>query len=176
MRTAIRPSNWRLKGLLRILLLGATAIAIAALASFFGVARDYGSLRAALLSGTPEGRYHALATNLAAHASRGHGRITVVATAGSGDNVGRLAKQERCTSTFAFAQDGFGGSIQHVIARQGFCGLSRRRHLPMLATLWRKRRKPSHKSPWQTGVWVDDLRSPNLHAAHRSRARIRGTL
>src|ERR1043166_4978129 len=34
----------------------------------------------------------------------------------------------------------------------------------------------SHKSPWQTGGCVDDLRSPHLHAAHRRRARIRGTL
>jgi len=106
MRIAIRPANWRIKGLLRIVLLFATAIAIAALASFFGVARDYGYLRATLLSGNPEGKYHALATSLAARASRGHGRITVVATAGSVDNIDRLAKQERCTPTFAFVQDG----------------------------------------------------------------------
>src|SRR5690242_17860374 len=106
MRIAIRPANWRGKGLLRILLLVATAIAIAALASFFGVARDYGYLRTTLLSGNPEGKYHALATSLAARASRGHGRITVVATAGSVDNIDRLAKQERCAPTFAFVQDG----------------------------------------------------------------------
>jgi TRAP-type uncharacterized transport system substrate-binding protein len=105
-RIAIRPTNWRGKGLLRISLFVITAVAIAALASFFGVARDYSYLRASLLSGDPAGRYHALATGLAARASRGHGRITVVATEGSIDNVNRLAKQEPCTATFAFVQDG----------------------------------------------------------------------
>src|SRR5690349_17092875 len=44
-RIAVRPTNWRGKGLLRVLLIVVTAIAIAALASFFGVARDYGYLR-----------------------------------------------------------------------------------------------------------------------------------
>jgi uncharacterized protein len=106
MRVAVRPTNWRGKGLLRVLLLVGVAVAIAALASFFGIARDYGYLRATLLSGSPEGRYHALATSLAARASRGHGRIAVVATAGSVDNISRLANQAGCTPTFAFVQDG----------------------------------------------------------------------
>jgi len=105
-RIAIQPTNWRGKGLLRVLLIVVTAVAIAALASFFGVARDYGYLRATLLSGTPEGKYHELATSLADRASRGHGRIAVVATEGSVDNINRLAKQERCIATFAFVQDG----------------------------------------------------------------------
>lgn len=105
-RIAIRPTDWRGKGLLRISLFVITAVAIAALASFFGVARDYSYLRATLLSGDPAGRYHALATSLAARASRGHGHITVVPTEGSIDNVNRLAKQERCAATFAFVQDG----------------------------------------------------------------------
>jgi TRAP-type uncharacterized transport system substrate-binding protein len=105
-RIAIRPTNWRSKGLLRIALLVVMAIAIAALASFFGVARDYSYLHAGLLSGSPAGKYHALATSLAARASRGHGRITVVPTEGSVDNANRLAKQEPCTATFAFVQDG----------------------------------------------------------------------
>lgn len=105
-RIAVRPTNWRGKGLLRISLFVVTAVAIAALASFFGVARDYSYLRASLLSGDPAGKYHALAMSLAARASRGHGHITVVPTEGSIDNIGRLAKQERCTATFAFVQDG----------------------------------------------------------------------
>jgi hypothetical protein len=69
-RIAIRPTNWRGKGLLRISLFVVTAVAIAALASFFGVARDYSYLRAILLSGDPAGRYHALATSLAAREQR----------------------------------------------------------------------------------------------------------
>lgn len=106
LRIAIRPSNWRGKGLLRVLLIVVASVAIAALASFFGIARDYGYLRATLLSGVPEGKYHELATNLARRASRGHGRIAVVSTQGSVDNISRLATQERCTATFAFVQDG----------------------------------------------------------------------
>src|SRR5262249_5394895 len=61
---------------------------------------------ATFLSGDPAGKYHALATSLAARARSGHGRISVVSTQGSIDNVDRLAKQERCTATFAFVQDG----------------------------------------------------------------------
>ena len=105
-RIADRPTDWRGKGLLRVLLIVITAIAIAALASFFGVARDYSYLRATLLSGVPDGKYHELATRLAERASRGHGRIAVVSTEGSVDNISRLARQEGCIATFAFVQDG----------------------------------------------------------------------
>src|SRR5258708_6140721 len=106
-RIAGRPAEWRGKGLVRLLLLIVTAAAIAALASIFGIARDYGYLRASLLAGNQGGRYHALATTLAARASRGHGSIIVVPTAGSVENVSRLAEdQGRCTATFAFVQDG----------------------------------------------------------------------
>jgi TRAP-type uncharacterized transport system substrate-binding protein len=102
-----RHANWRGKGLLRVLLLVGTAVAIAASASVFGIARDYGYLRASLLSGTPGGRYHALATSLAARADRGHGSVTVVPTAGSVENVSRLADRGKgCAPTFAFVQDG----------------------------------------------------------------------
>ena len=106
MRIAIRPTYWRGKGLLRLLLLVLTAVAIAALAAIFGVARDYSYLDARLLSGSPAGRYHELATSLAARAARGRGRITVVSTSGSVDNVERLGQQERCASTFALVQEG----------------------------------------------------------------------
>ena len=100
-----RPANWRGKGLLRILLLVIAAVATVAIASYFGVARDYGYLRATFLTGSPGGNYHALATSLAARAGRGRGSITVVATAGSVENASRLAG-ERSTATFAFVQDG----------------------------------------------------------------------
>jgi TRAP transporter TAXI family solute receptor len=102
-----RSANWRGKGLARVLLLIVAAIAIAALASIFGIARDYGYLRASLLTGIPGGRYHTLGTSLAARASRGHGSVTVVPTAGSVENVRRLAENRRpCTAMFAFVQDG----------------------------------------------------------------------
>jgi TRAP-type uncharacterized transport system substrate-binding protein len=103
-----RPVNWHGNGLVRILLLVVAAVAIVALASMFGIARDYGYLSASLLTGTPGGKYHALGTSLAARAGRGHGNLTVAPTAGSVDNVSRLIAENRgdCTATFAFVQDG----------------------------------------------------------------------
>jgi hypothetical protein len=41
------------------------AAAIAAAASAFGIARDYGYLHASMLTGSPGGQYHALAMRLA---------------------------------------------------------------------------------------------------------------
>ena len=106
LRVSGQPANWRGKGLFRILLIIGMAIAIAALASIFGIARDYGYLRATLLAGTQGGKYHALATSLAVRADRGHGSISVVATDGSVENIRRLADQGHCTATFGFVQDG----------------------------------------------------------------------
>jgi uncharacterized protein len=106
MHVAGRPTNWRGKGLFRIFLLIGTAIGIAALASMFGIARDYGYLDTTFLAGSPEGKYHALAARLAARARTGRGSITIVASAGSVENIRRLTNQKPCTSAFAFVQDG----------------------------------------------------------------------
>jgi uncharacterized protein len=101
-----RPT-WRGIGLLRIALLVVAAAAIAAIASIFGIARDYSFLHASFLAGMPGGNYHALATRLADRARSGHGSITVVTTEGSLDNISRLAqKQSRCVPMFALMQDG----------------------------------------------------------------------
>ena len=98
---------WRGKGLLRILLLLGIAAALAAIAGTFGVARDYGYLRASILSGAPGGQYHAVATRLAERANRERGGLTVVVTAGSIENVARLkADRARCNEMFALIQDG----------------------------------------------------------------------
>ena len=50
------------RGLLRLTFLFCIAAAFAALAAAFGIARDYGFLRASILSGSPGGQYHAIAT------------------------------------------------------------------------------------------------------------------
>lgn len=98
---------WRGKGLLRIVLLVGIAAALAALAGAFGIARDYGYLHASILSGEAGGQYHALATRLAERARREHGTLTVVPTAGSIENVSRLAADRaQCTEMFALIQDG----------------------------------------------------------------------
>ena len=101
------PANWLSKGFARAVVLVALAAAIAAVAAMFGIARDYGYLRASILTGSPGGSYHMLATRLADRARRGHGRLTVVTTAGSIENVERLASpQSGCAEKFAFVQDG----------------------------------------------------------------------
>jgi hypothetical protein len=98
---------WRGKGLVRASLLLVAAAVIAAAASAFGIAHDYGYLRASILTGSPGGQYHALATRLADRAKREHGTLIVVPTAGSIENVSRLANGRRaCAEKFAIVQDG----------------------------------------------------------------------
>ena len=101
------PGPWSGKGIVRILVLLMAAAAVAALAAGFGIARDYGYLHASILTGAPEGQYFKLATRLADRAKREHGVLTVIPTAGSIENVSRLAAgRDRCTETFALIQDG----------------------------------------------------------------------
>jgi TRAP-type uncharacterized transport system substrate-binding protein len=93
---------WCGKGLVRASLLLVAAAAIAAAASAFGIARDYGYLHASILTGSPGGQYHTLATRLADRAKREHGT-----TAGSIENVSRLANARGgCAEKFALVQDG----------------------------------------------------------------------
>ena len=100
-------STWYGKGLARAALLLAIAAVVAGVAAAFGIARDYGYLRASILSGAPGGHYHALASRLAARAKRGHGVLTVVPTEGSIENVSRLARGTgRCAEMFGLIQDG----------------------------------------------------------------------
>ena len=102
-----RSGTLRGKALLRLLLLVGAAAAVAAVASRFGVSHDYSYLRASLLSGAPGGHYYALATRLAARAKQERGRLIVVPTAGSVENIARLADdRQTCIATFALMQDG----------------------------------------------------------------------
>src|SRR5262245_59897831 len=99
--------TWRGKGLVRALLLLVAAAVVAAVASAFGIARDYGYLHASMLTGSAGGQYHALATRLADRAKREHGTLTVLPTAGSVENVSRLANARGgCAEKFALVQDG----------------------------------------------------------------------
>src|SRR5262249_17192181 len=71
------------------------------------IARDYGYLHASILTGSPGGQYHALATRLADRAKREHGTLVVIPTAGSIENVSRLANARGdCADKFALVQDG----------------------------------------------------------------------
>lgn len=102
-----RRSTWYGKGLARAAILLIVAALIAGIAADFGIARDYGYLHASILSGTPGGYYHALATRLANRAKRGHGTLTIVSTAGSIENVRRLTSiRGHCGEMFGLIQDG----------------------------------------------------------------------
>src|SRR5262245_53533051 len=101
------PGAWRGKGFLRLFLLLVAAALVAAVAANFGIARDYGYLRASILTGAAGGHYHTLATRLAERAKRGHGSLSVIPTAGSIENISRLTSgQARCSEMFALIQDG----------------------------------------------------------------------
>jgi hypothetical protein len=101
------PTAWLGKGLVRSLLLVAAAAAVAAFAAGFGIAHDYGYLRASILTGSEGGQYYALATRLADRARREHGTLKVIPTAGSIENITRLAAgRGHCSEQFAFIQDG----------------------------------------------------------------------
>lgn len=87
-------------------LLGASAV-LAALPLAYSTIRDYGSFRASILTGSPEGAYYSLASSLAKLATRDGGHLEVVSTAGSIENAKRLvARQGNCVEKFAFLQDG----------------------------------------------------------------------
>jgi TRAP-type uncharacterized transport system substrate-binding protein len=91
----------------RGLLLALAVLAAAAAILYFTVSGDFAFLRADVLTGDPSGQYHAIADRLAARALKKHGRLKVVATAGSIENLARLAGENgRCAPAFAFVQDG----------------------------------------------------------------------
>jgi TRAP-type uncharacterized transport system substrate-binding protein len=103
----MRAVSPRGRGLIRFSLFAAAALAVVALASLFGIARDYAYLHATLLTGTPMGNYYALGEKLAGRARRGHGTLDIVPTAGSVDNIARLVDNaKRCSPMFAFVQGG----------------------------------------------------------------------
>src|SRR5262245_19269711 len=101
------PAFWRGKMIARAVFLIVVSALLAAVAAAFGIARDYGYLQASILTGSPGGQYHALATRLSERARREHGTLTVLSTAGSIENVSRLACNcRRCSEMFALIQDG----------------------------------------------------------------------
>jgi TRAP-type uncharacterized transport system substrate-binding protein len=97
----------RRRGVLRAAIILLASALVAALISMFGLARQYGYLRASLLSGPATGAYYALATRLAERAKSDQGKLTAVSTSGSIENVNRLAQGDKsCDTKFALIQDG----------------------------------------------------------------------
>jgi TRAP-type uncharacterized transport system substrate-binding protein len=103
---AFGPSGGR-KAWTRGILIGLAAIAAVAALLYYTVSGDYAFLRASVLTGSSTGAYHALGDKLAARALKKNGHLKVVATAGSVENIARLASENgRCVPAFAFVQDG----------------------------------------------------------------------
>ena len=91
------------RGLLALL----AVLTLAAGLLYYTVSGDYAFLRASIFTGSPTGAYHALGDRLAARALKKNGHLKVVATAGSIENIARLAGENgRCVPAFAFVQDG----------------------------------------------------------------------
>ena len=100
-------STWYAKGLARAAVFFGVAALVAAVAAAYGIARDYGYLHASILSGSPGGYYHALASRLAERAKRGNGTLAVISTEGSIENIYRLKNgRGHCDEMFGLIQDG----------------------------------------------------------------------
>jgi hypothetical protein len=68
---------------------------------------DLSRLNVRVLSGDPQGHYHAVVAQMAALAAERHGRVTEVPSAGSVENVKRLVEAAKtCEVQFALVQDG----------------------------------------------------------------------
>jgi TRAP-type uncharacterized transport system substrate-binding protein len=103
---AFGPSGGR-KAWARGLLIALAVLALAAGLLYYTISGDYAFLRASVLTGEPTGAYYALGDRLAARALKKNGRLKVIATAGSVENIGRLVGENgRCVPAFAFVQDG----------------------------------------------------------------------
>jgi TRAP-type uncharacterized transport system substrate-binding protein len=91
----------------RGLLIALAVLALAGGLLYYTVSGDYAFLRASIFTGAPTGAYHAVGERLAARALKKNGRLKVVATAGSIENIARLVGENgRCVPAFAFVQDG----------------------------------------------------------------------
>ena len=92
---------------LKTALLLAALVVIAVIAATFGPNPDLSHVKVAVLSGSAEGNYHAIVAKAATEARRQHGRIDNLASAGSIENIARLAAAKAsCDIQFALVQDG----------------------------------------------------------------------
>jgi TRAP-type uncharacterized transport system substrate-binding protein len=85
----------------------AIVVVVLLLVSRIDFRHDLHRLRVRVLSGPKEGNYHAIVDRLAAVAAQRGGAIENIASAGSAENVTRLAAAAKgCSAQFALAQDG----------------------------------------------------------------------
>ena len=75
---------------------------------------DLSYVKVAILSGSEEGNYHTIVAKVAADVQRQHGRIVNVSSAGSIENISRLAAaKSSCNVQFALVQDGLSWPDSH---------------------------------------------------------------
>lgn len=92
-----------LKTVLLFALIGAIAFGI----YYYGRSPDLSHVKVTFLSGGEQGNYYAIVQKLASEAKRRRGRIDNVATAGSIENLAKLAAAKAsCNVQFALVQDG----------------------------------------------------------------------
>jgi len=102
-----RPQH-SLRGLLlRVATVTAVVGVVALVVSRIDFRHDLHRMRVRVLSGVADGNYHAVVAGLAEAAARRQGTIDNLVTAGSAENVKRLADAARsCEAEFGLAQDG----------------------------------------------------------------------
>ena len=121
MRALLRERLQRTLGLaqapsstLKTVLLFAALAVIALLAAVYGRNPDLSYVKVAFLSGSERGNYYAIVARLAAEAKRQRGRIDNLATAGSVENIAKLADAKAsCSVHFALVQEGLAWPEAH---------------------------------------------------------------
>ncbi len=105
--TGEEAARTRRRGWLRGGLIAIAVALIAAIALSIDFEPNLGHLDVGVVSGSPSGHYHAQVEAFRARAERDGGRVRNVATAGSGENLRRLADPgEDCAVDFGLVQDG----------------------------------------------------------------------
>jgi TRAP-type uncharacterized transport system substrate-binding protein len=97
--------DWR--AWVRAVLMVIALLALAVAAAYYTVAGDYRYLKASVYTGASTGEYYTVGQRLAARAHKKRGRLSIIVTAGSVENVKRLSGENgHCDPGFAFVQDG----------------------------------------------------------------------
>ena len=97
------------------LLLGVLVVVAAAVATF-GRHPDLSHVKVTFLSGSEDGNYHAIVAKAGAEARRRNGRIENLTSAGSIENIERLAAAKApCDIQFALVQDGLSWPESHPL-------------------------------------------------------------
>src|SRR6185369_15261612 len=99
---------------LKTALLVAALAVVAVVVAKFGRNPDLSHVKVAIISGSEDGNYHAIVDKAAAQALRERGRIDNLTSAGSVENMARLAAaKSSCDIQFALVQDGLQWPASH---------------------------------------------------------------